>query len=218
MPENIFYRARRAGAALFTKRCICCKNKFSGRQCLCADCSKKILPADKAFRGNFVTAAAYAYCGPARDVMLHFKFNKSYTLCIDTLSDWLCYGFDRYYPGEQFDFAVSVPAFGGHPRLELIASDFARRRGLCYRPALLSKIRRTQKQHTLSAAERSLNLRGAFAANPAVAGKKILLVDDIFTTGSTVKECASVLISAGAAKVSVLTVLKTISEPEDLNF
>ena len=116
--------------------------------------------------------------------------------------------------GGCFDFAVSVPSFGERPRMELFVRDFAARRGLCYCPELLIKTRPTEKQHRLSAAERRTNLRGAFAASEAVCGKSILLVDDIFTTGSTVSECAAALHAVGAKSVSVLTVLRTEDKTE----
>lgn len=98
--------------------------------------------------------------------------------------------------------------------MELFIGDFAKRRRLCYCPELLIKTRPTEKQHRLSAAERRTNLRGAFAASEAVCGKSILLVDDIFTTGSTVSECAGALHAAGAKSVSVLTVLRAEDKTE----
>ncbi len=209
MAEDIFYRTRRAAAALFTRRCVCCGRSFSGRQCICGDCAARLVPAKKNCSCGFTAHAAYSYEGAARDVMLRFKFGKAPRLCADTLADWLCDAFDAHYGGESFDFAVSVPSFGKRPRMELFIGDFAKRRGLCYRPKLLIKTRPTEKQHHLSAAERLTNLHGAFAANAAVRGKRILLVDDIFTTGSTVCECAAALFAIGAASVSVLTVLRT---------
>lgn len=209
MPENIFYRAKRTAAALFSRRCVSCGKTFSGKQCLCAECTKKLKPVKSFFCEEYLACAAYSYEAPARDVMLRFKFNDDYESCIDTLSDWLCAGFDKYLSDESFDFAVSVPAFGAKPRMELFVRNFARRRGLCYRPELLFKIRPTEKQHRLSASERRTNLRGAFAASAAVCGKKILLIDDIYTTGSTVCECTRALCAAGASTVCVLTVLKT---------
>ena len=207
MADSIFYRARRAAAALFNRRCICCGQRFSGRECICGECAAKLVPAEE-FRGGLKACAAYSYEGAARNVMLRFKFGENPELCADTLADWLCGAFDAHYNGESFDFAVSVPSFGKHPRMELFIRDFAKRRGLCYRPELLIKTRPTEKQHHLSAAERRTNLHGAFAAGEAVRGKSILLTDDIFTTGSTVQECCAALLAAGAESVSVLTVLK----------
>lgn len=72
----------------------------------------------------------------------------------------------------------------------------------------LRRVRPTVAQVTLSAQERRANVRGAFAvADPArVAGRRVLLVDDVSTTGSTVTECARVLKEAGATAVFVATV------------
>ena len=93
LAENIFYRARRAAAALFTRRCVCCGRSFSGRQCVCSECAAGLVPADEP-RGNFAACASYLYEGAARDVMLRFKFGEAPELCADTLADWLCDGFD----------------------------------------------------------------------------------------------------------------------------
>jgi ComF family protein len=74
-------------------------------------------------------------------------------------------------------------------------------------PSLLLKVRETIAQTGLGGAERRRNLRGAFQLNPRadVAGKKICLVDDIFTTGTTVNECARILKRNQATVVDVLT-------------
>ena len=67
----------------------------------------------------------------------------------------------------------------------------------------LAKIKKTAPQMELSAKERAENLKGAFSIkNPAeIAGKKIFLIDDVYTTGSTLQECANVLKSAGAKQI-----------------
>jgi ComF family protein len=77
---------------------------------------------------------------------------------------------------------------------------------------VLERCRETQSQIGLSRHQRRQNMRGAFAvAKPEViAGREILLVDDVFTTGTTVSECARVLRRAGAAKVFVATVARTL--------
>lgn len=77
----------------------------------------------------------------------------------------------------------------------------------------LQRIRWTEPQINLPAAERATNVRGAFAVTEPrdLKGKKIVLVDDVYTTGSTVKECARVLKKEGAAEVYVVTVARAVS-------
>jgi ComF family protein len=76
----------------------------------------------------------------------------------------------------------------------------------------LARRRETQSQIGLTRHQRRENLRGSFAvARPEeITGREILLVDDVFTTGTTVSECARILLRAGASKVFVATVARTL--------
>ena len=73
----------------------------------------------------------------------------------------------------------------------------------------LKVVRRTRDQVELSAHGRRANVAGAYAARGPVAGK-VLLVDDVFTTGATLSECAGVLRKAGAGEVHALTLCRTV--------
>jgi ComF family protein len=75
---------------------------------------------------------------------------------------------------------------------------------------LLTKRSERETQSRLPRAERAKNVRGAFAASPRVSGKAILLVDDICTTGETLRACANALLDAGASRVAAVTVAKTV--------
>lgn len=78
--------------------------------------------------------------------------------------------------------------------------------------AALSRVRDTAPQSELTAAQRRRNLRGAFVADAStVRGRRVLLVDDVITTGSTVREAARTLLAAGAAEVRVLAAARTAS-------
>jgi ComF family protein len=84
--------------------------------------------------------------------------------------------------------------------------------GFQLNPSLLERRRETKSQIGLSRHQRRENIRGAFVAVKPheVNGREILVVDDVFTTGTTVSECARVLRRAGASKVYVATVARTL--------
>ena len=84
--------------------------------------------------------------------------------------------------------------------------------GWSLRSRILERRRDTESQIGLTRHQRRENLRGSFAvARPEeIAGREVLLVDDVFTTGTTVSECARVLRRAGASKVFVATVARTL--------
>ncbi len=105
------------------------------------------------------------------------------------------------------DAAVPVPLYyrkqwkRGYNQSELIARSLCRRLGIPLETELLLKVRDTEPQAGLSEAGRKRNLRRAFAADPKVKGMRILLVDDVRTTGSTLSECAAELKRCGASTV-----------------
>jgi ComF family protein len=104
----------------------------------------------------------------------------------------------------------------GFNQSELIVRNALKVRDLSGRRALhagvLERRRETQSQTGLTRHQRRENIRGAFVvARPEqIAGRQVLLVDDVFTTGTTVSECARVLHRAGAAKIYVATVARTL--------
>lgn len=95
---------------------------------------------------------------------------------------------------------------------EVIGAGLARRLGACYHPRLLRTRRPTQKQGMLTPAERRRNVRRAFAARPGqrLTGARVLLVDDVMTTGATASEAARVLRQCGAASVTVAVVARGV--------
>lgn len=81
--------------------------------------------------------------------------------------------------------------------------------GVTYAPDALTRTRETRSQVGLTKAERRTNVNGAFQAKPnRVDGRRILLLDDIATTGSTLSSCAEALRAAGARDVFALTVAR----------
>jgi len=113
----------------------------------------------------------------------------------------------------RFDAVAPVPLHRsrlsrrGFNQAELMARSVAKRISA---PVLdkLKVVRRTRDQVELSAGERRTNVAGAFASRGPIAGR-ILLVDEVFTTGATSSECAEVLRRAGASEVHALTLCRT---------
>ena len=108
---------------------------------------------------------------------------------------------------------VSVPLTAekrrvrGYNQADELAKAVSERLGVEYGSDVLVKTRETEKQKERSAKERRENVRGAYrvAKRVAVRNRKILLIDDIMTTGATGSECARVLKNAGASEVVFLT-------------
>jgi ComF family protein len=114
--------------------------------------------------------------------------------------------------GWEIDMVVPVPLGGkrqskrGYNQAAALAKPLSWSLGLDYKPKALRRIRETASQVGLSKPERRSNVFRAFYADKvAVAGKRILIVDDVMTTGATLEACAHTLKQANAEKVYGLT-------------
>jgi ComF family protein len=89
---------------------------------------------------------------------------------------------------------------------------WAKQEGIPFDGLTLSRSRWTEPQTNLRRTERRKNIKGAFSLRypEKIKGRKILLVDDVFTTGATANECARVLTKAGAEFVDVLTLARAV--------
>lgn len=162
---------------------------------------------------QFNSAYAFAaYDGRVRELIHLFKYAGMKPLG-RPLGRWLV----RAYPREmRYDALVPVPLHWwrrfrrGYNQSELLARELSAHTGIPVVSALL-RTRRSQTQTGLSQSQRRLNVRGIFAANPRVdsSARRLLLIDDVLTSGATANACAAALRRAGAARVDILTLART---------
>jgi len=127
-------------------------------------------------------------------------------------------GLNRYWQRDSFDLLIPVPLHRqrlrerGFNQVLLLVKEISSRTGIPYRKTILQKKKPTLPQVILSGMEREKGLRGAFhvIGREGLAGKSVLLVDDVYTTGATVNECSKVLRRGGAKRVDVLTLAHAI--------
>ena len=187
--------------------CTCCGRVFASRDGAdraCGDCQKEAPP--------FALARAAAiYDGPVATAITHFKFGRQMAY-LPVMQSWLRRPICMELVADA-DLLTPVPL---HPRrlkqrgfnqAWLLAQAFPA--APLARDALV-RLRHTVPQVGLNPKERRDNVKGAFGvpAPDRVKGKHVLLIDDLFTTGATVRECARVLRRAGARRVEVLTVAR----------
>lgn len=178
----------------------------------CANCVRR---GDGALR---LTRAAALHTSPLREAIHAFKYNNQPELA-PLLARYLVatYAAPPWSTLPQPVTAVTpVPlheerlAERGYNQAELLAASFCGRVGLPLQPRWLARTRETRQQVGLGPSERQSNVMGAFAADPAVAGHALLLVDDVYTTGATLRACAAAARAAGAAVVYGLTLAQPV--------
>jgi len=152
------------------------------------------------------------YQGPWRDAILRFKLGGRPDLHRALAAPLLPL---VRAAGWSPDVLLAVPMTRralrarGHNPAALLCLTLARALGRPARLGWISKVRDTAPQRGLTAPERRDNVRGAFRGEPAVKGRRLLLVDDVATTGATAEACARALRRAGAREVVVVTLALT---------
>ncbi len=101
----------------------------------------------------------------------------------------------------------------GYKQAALLAATFSQFVGLPLQTDWLARTRETRHQVGLGPNERHTNVDGAFSAKDAVAGHRLLLVDDVYTTGATLRACGAALLAAGAEAVYGLTLARPVGHP-----
>ena len=186
----------------------CCRRCSAPGTLLCARCQES--------PPRFLWARASChYSGPVKEAILRLKYSRQIDR-VPWLTDLLEVGFRTYAATLPWDALVPVPLHPvrersrGFNQAEELARLLGKRQGIPVGKAL-RRIRPTPPQAGLPSAERARNLTNAFQPqrNFDLGGKNLLLVDDVITTGATVRECAARLREQGAGVVCVLAVARS---------
>jgi ComF family protein len=187
--------------------CAACGAPFAAAVTACAACADDPPPWAWA-------RAAGVYRGPLREALHALTFEGRRTvarplgaLLVETAALPSLGGFDGLVP---VPLAPARERERGFNQAALLCEPLAAATGLPVRAGWLRRVRVTRAQSELDAAARRANVRDAFRATAAVAGRAVLLVDDVLTTGATARACVSALRAAGAARVGVLAVARVL--------
>ena len=188
--------------------CIICGNeKQASAYEICEDCllqlkdAKEVRPIIECTALDDMTAA-FRYKVLLSDVIKRMKYSNASYLCrrlavfFDAGEDW------------DFDFVTCVPMHRlsiikrGYNQAELLAKEYAKAHNLTFIGNVLKRIKRPKRQANLTREERLKAQQNTMTADESkAAGKSILVIDDVCTTGSTLNECARALKEAGAVRV-----------------
>lgn len=202
-------------------QCLHCKQSLAERQAFCVSCSLLILPVVPFdfYLGKHTQIKVFAvsaYKDPLRSLVLaKHAGNETY---VRFLANFMVE--QPVINNLDFDIITFIPlhwtryASRGFNQAEIIAKALSERTGKPVFP-LLVRSKKTEYQARLSLQQRESNVSDAFVANQKyvriIAGKKILIVDDLFTTGSTIKAAAHVLLPLKPAKIELFVVCRVVA-------
>lgn len=193
--------------------CTCCGLPFEhdlGPDALCGDCARERPPYERA-------RAVFRYDEASRGLILAFKHGDRLE-AVPAFSRWLATAGAELLA--EAELLVPVPLHRRrlftrrYNQSALLALALGRLSGLPVDTRSLRRRRNTPSQGRLRPGQRRRNVAGAFAVapdrNPEIAGRRILLIDDVLTTGATLEAAAKTLLTAGAAQVDCLTLARVI--------
>lgn len=184
------------------KTCLRCGVAIHGAEDYCGNCTFDKIYFDKGY-------SVFSYDGVVKDAILKMKFTGAGRFA-KVLANYLVFLAQKH--NLQYDLVCYVPMTKTsqkqrrYNQSELLAKYFCMAQDVDVLCHALAKIKQTERQESLGKQQRKENLVGAYKCVADVKGKRVLVIDDVKTTGSTINECAKVLKRAGATSVVGLTV------------
>lgn len=205
--EEIVCRDCLGKISRFSRVCDLCGWPMENESRLCGEC----IVNPPVYRRH---VSYSGYHDELRELILAFKYGGVEQL--KHLLSGYCVQVFREKIAEPFDYLVPVPPDRGRKRefhpVTVMAKLISKQLGIELLTGYLEKVKRTQPQAELSRSRRLENLNAAFKitrVTPLMEGKKVLLLDDVYTTGTTITKCAELLIKAGA-EVTALTLARSL--------
>lgn len=169
------------------------------------------------------SASCFYYEKEGAQGVINFKLSYPENRRVKAFSDMLEKRAKKIYEDVEFDLICSVPIHKRKFRKkefnqsDLLGKELSKRMNVDFYKDLLIKKKNTKGQHELSQKERERNLKNSFIVNEKynIKGYKILLVDDVITTGSTLNECSRMLLQRGADFVYCITLAATNQNKEE---
>ena len=204
---------------LYPPRCAGCGVVGQGDWCL--DCHHRVMPypPERARKtiinedgARILVISAAPFGSPLREAIHAYKYEGGRNLDAP-LAAYMSAAFVA--SGETADLIIPVPIHKkrqrerGYNQSELMAKHISLAVNVPMRAQAMTRERHTSQQAKLSAAERKANVRDAFSAEPSMLkNKRVLLVDDVFTTGATLMEAGRAALAAGASQALALTLAR----------
>lgn len=204
------------------------------KQRICKECRKKILPVEEPRCkkcGKPIREAEKEYCYDCTMIRHVFEEGRSIWIHKEPVSravyalkyqnrriyakafgEEMAYQYGYYLREKKVELIVPVPLhrkkmrIRGYNQAALVAEVLGEITGISVDEDILVRVKNTKPLKQLNDKERRRSIRGAFSVRKSVWAKTIVLIDDIYTTGSTLDEAARVLLKAGAEKVYFLTI------------
>lgn len=223
-------------ASIYPNKCICCGKILDEHIRICDKCDNSIerlnldnicldcgLEKDdcvcryNVFRFNALVCA-FKNTNIARQAYYSYKFLKKQHYA-DFFADEICRAVMHCYSDITFDIVCAVPSYSkfGYDHSGYIARAVSKKLDIPFADKLLRCLKRVKKQHKSTIKERLLNADGKYIANYRIDDKRVLLIDDIKTTGATIDECSKILLFAGAESVYCATVLVSLQNNKNKN-
>lgn len=200
----------------FISSCVCqwcgrpLYSEFTGEKILCGKCMAKRPTYDMA-------RSVFIYETSSKDSILKFKYADKMEFGKTFVSLMLQAGTPLL---QKTDIIMAVPMHWSrrlmrkYNQAEILAKTLGKKTKIPYNPRVLIRTKYTTRQENKNYTERQANVKNVFSVKnkERIKGKRILLIDDVFTTGATVSNCAKTLKKSGAKAVYVLTIAKTIKQ------